>query len=418
MVLEIADKLGDTYTNQNQFEKAEEILRKNLEAQGKPMSASLAKCYRQQGKTDKASEAYEQMLSQSTIKALSDTELLRSITGCALNDLKLNENKRAEKWFHEVIRLATTDIQQGKLKGEAYMELSKMYWNSGRPSESADAELNAFQTFEIVYGAEDPRTLSTGHNLARTYFTLQEWFKCEALYCKVIAGYETVYGPGNQHTNSARHCHSHALCYLGRDEEGQIGHTAAFYGLLAEPGIQDKFTQEIFDCLLGVYDSIYIPLKRMRLYQQVLPKVREALPASHPFRMKILRELARIYKEYCLYSDAEDLIRELIADEDNSDEYRHDLELLGEVLYEQDKSSEAKTVFHTLLDLRTKALGPYSPDTLDATVKSRDVHEELNKDAEADEIHLAYETALQAHMMERLRSTMESSRRKKSIPMN
>ncbi|MCJ1331037.1 hypothetical protein MMC10_007724 [Thelotrema lepadinum] len=502
LVLEIADKLGDAYTNDNQFEKAEGLLKKTLEAQDKPMSATLANCYRKQGKTDEASEAYEQLLSQSSAMSVSNVELLRSMMGCGLNDLELEDSKRAEKWFLEVIGIAKLDLQQGKLKGEAYMELSNIYWESSRRSEAADAELNAFQTFEIVYGAEDPRTLSTGHKLARIYFTMNEWFKCEALYCKVIAGYEAAYGSENQHTNSARHCHSHTLCYLGRDEEGEAGHTAAFYGLLAEPGIEDQFTQDIFNCLLDVYDVLSLEAKRTELYKQILPKVRLALPKNHPFRMRILRKLAGVHKESGLLSEAEGLLRELIAthedfvsvgplersegearlgltdsaqagvvgkdemkehdaarnelavaertdkpqeesevksigrrsnnarednddnndedineqeEEDTNDKYLHDLELLGEVLREQNNSSEAETVFRKLLELRTKALGIYDPDTLVTMLTLKDLYEDMNKEAEAEEIFVAYETAIQTQMMEQLRLARES-RKKKSTP--
>ena len=313
MAIKVGDQLGNAYINQRQFENAESILRELLSVQGRPMSSSLAKCYREQGRTDEANEAYETILSEANAATLPEFELLRSMMGCALNDNAQEQYTRAEKWFREITNIAKPVPDQAKIKGEACENLSDIYWRWGRQIEGVEAQLDAFHMYEIAYGAEDPRTLSIGHQLCRCYFSMNEWFKCEQLYCKIIAGYEAAYGSDSIHTCQARHCHSHTLCALGRREEGEAAHTATFYDLLVKPGVEDEFTRSLFGCVLGVFDHYDVEEKKVELYERTLAKAREAFVETDPFCLRLIRGLARLYNHYERYPEAETLLREVIA---------------------------------------------------------------------------------------------------------
>ena len=313
LVAKIGDQLGNAYINRADFENAERVLREILVVEKRPMSSSLAKCYRKQGRTEEATEAYEVMLSEEIAGSLSEFELLRSMMGCALNDNNKGEYTRAEKWFKEIVKVAKTDPEQARIKGEAYDNLSDIYWRWGRQMEGAEMQLEAFRMYEIAYGAEDPRTIMMGHILAKEYFSISEWFKCEQLYCKIIAGYEAAYGSDSLHTNQARHCHSHTLCSLGRQEEGEAAHTATFYDLLAKPGVEDEFVRSLFGCVLGVYDHMGLETKRLELYERTLDRAREVFVETDAFRMRLTRGLARIYAQNDRWADAEAPLREAIA---------------------------------------------------------------------------------------------------------
>ncbi|WP_114952213.1 CHAT domain-containing tetratricopeptide repeat protein [Sphingosinicella terrae] len=226
-----------------------------------------------------------------------------------------------------------------------------------------EQQIEAARLSERAYGADDARTLSVQHDLARLYMNVRRFAEAEALLTRIVEVREQAPGPEHDETLGAM---------------TDLGRTHLETGRLAESAVLLERVLSITERLKGADDpatlraTAHLAALRVRegrfaeaeiLYARSAAGMGRALGAADVETISISEGLAGVYRSQGRLADAEDLylrlaeLRQQVGGPDDFDA----LKLLGQLadtLIDQRRISEAAPILDRIVGAGRRVLGP------------------------------------------------------------
>lgn len=309
--IDLGNRLGDLYTKEGYHVRAEAILRQCLRRSKKRMSTHLAICLYQQGKTQEAGQAHNNLATNWSTGHLTTSDYLRYIEQRTINTILSGSLSQASDLLLAVEEVEPENINQSVVKARIYLHLSNLYWTKSRRINSVKLQSKGVELLEDALSSSNEQYLTAVQDLGQMHAVLQDWINCKELYSKIIKAYEICDGPYSQKTNDARHSQAHAMMELDEIDEGIAAHNSALDNLLLGTDINTETTKEIFYCLAQHYETHSANQDLLQLHTRITSRFHEDLSPRTPFQRTLQHNLIKLYSQQDNWQEAETLLNDL-----------------------------------------------------------------------------------------------------------
>ncbi len=188
-------------------------------------------------------------------------------------------------------RVGTELADEPEVEAEVRHAIAKGYRAIARPDEAERHARRAYDLLTRHAGADDPRTLAAGNDLAVALHDLGRLEGSRSLYTAVLGQYERTLGPRHRETIATRANLGALLSDLGLYEEAAEVYEEAVRDARAGFGPESDIT-------LNNENNLAYVLVRLRRYEEAeglardaLGRSRRALGADHPYTAHLLNAL-------------------------------------------------------------------------------------------------------------------------------
>jgi eukaryotic-like serine/threonine-protein kinase len=272
--------MGDVYRGLGLLQKAEVLLRRNVElrrqlgaphdAEGLKSLNSLGAVLSAEGKYSEAERCYREALEVRRVALGPDhPDTLKSLSN--LNGLFYNQGRwsEAEAGFREVLSARERMLGSDHvLTLTAVSNLAATVQVQGRFGEAADLYRRSLEGLRRTVGADHPDALMAVYNLGSLAEAQERWTESEAYYAEAVAGGERVLGADHPDTLGSMLALAWARWSQGRREEART------------------------------------------MTRETLTRCRRALPQQHPTTAEALVNLGTMLNEQLRFREARPLLEE------------------------------------------------------------------------------------------------------------
>ncbi|WCR58332.1 tetratricopeptide repeat protein [Wolbachia endosymbiont of Ctenocephalides felis wCfeJ] len=336
---------------------------------------STAKMLSEQGKYNKAQQAYQEALDiQKVVLGPNHSDTLDTRHNMAVVLEKQGKYSEALEIYQTVFDIQKRKDVLGPNHPYALMvrhNMAVVLSKQGKYSEAFNLYREVFEKRKDVLGPDHPDTLDTRHNMAVVLEKQGKYSEALEIYQTVfdIQKRKDVLGPNHPDTLMTRHNMASTL-----DDQGKYSEAFNLYQEVLEKrrdvlGPNHPGTLMTRDNMAGVLEKQGKYSKALEIYQTVFEKRRDVLGPDHPDTLRTRHGIAVVLKNQGKYSEALEIYQTVFEkrrdvlgpNHPDTLSTRHNM---AAVLFEQNKYSKALRIFREVLDIQKAKLGLNHPDTL------------------------------------------------------
>ena len=223
--IEIMNLLGLLYTDQGNYEAAEELLRDGLEALGKHdgdhevalhLMKNLANCYQRHGKYRAAESIFQDLLQIEKQKLGPDhIEVQFTLGNLAVVHASQGHFKKAEKIFESVLEQEENQLGRGHSEVLVTTQnLASVYFDQNQYNKALKLYKTVLERRKEILGLDHPYTLDTLASLGMIFLHHENFAQASSSLERAFSGTKKLLGP--KHPRTLRVMEDLAILYLSQ----------------------------------------------------------------------------------------------------------------------------------------------------------------------------------------------------------
>lgn len=217
-------------------------------------------------------------------------------------------------------RVGAELADEPEVEAEVRHAIAKGYRAIARPDEAERHARRAYELLSRHAGADDPRTLAAGNDLAVALHDLGRLEESRSLYGRVLGAYERTLGTRHRETIATRANLGALLSDLALYDEAAAVYEVAVRDARAGFGEDSEITLNNENNLVSVLVNLGRYDEAERLARSALERARRALGADHPYTAHLLNALGltlnrqeRLEEAEAAFAESLDLARAIFG---------------------------------------------------------------------------------------------------------
>jgi tetratricopeptide (TPR) repeat protein len=230
------------------------------------------------------------------------------------------------------------------------------------------------------------------HSLASMFLAQDRYLEAEAMYVRVLAGYEKQLGVEHEIILDIVNDLGVLYCYQGRLAEGEAMYKRALAGSDKAVGFEHTSTLNAMNNLGTIYREQGRLVEAEAMFERALAGKEKVLGPTHTSIPRTLSNLGQLYRDQGKLVDAEAIYKRALAGQEQALGLTHTSTLdtvhnLGNLYADQGRLIEAKAMYERALSGTEKALGPGHTSTLETVNDLGDLYRDQGKLADAEAMY-------------------------------